>query len=159
MKHIVVAYDQNRGIGAENDLLWQRDLPADLRHFKDLTIGGTVIMGRKTFESIGRALPGRQNIVVSHGAVEAEGVLAAPSLEAAYAAAKHEVFIIGGGSIYEQSLADADAVYATEVQALFPNAGVFFPPLPSGWVETVREHHEADERNKYAYDFVTYVRN
>lgn len=159
MKYIVVAYDRNRGIGANNDLLWQRDLPADLKRFKQLTTGGSIIMGRKTFESIGRALPERQNIVVSHAPVEADGIETADSLPAAYALARHEIFVIGGGSIFEQALPDTDVVYATEVDASFPQATVFFPPLGPEWHETDRVRHEADEKNKYAYDFVTYERN
>lgn len=154
MKSIVVAYDKNRGIGADNDLLFR--LPADLKHFKETTMGGSIIMGRKTYESIGRALPGRQNIVVSRGDFKAEGVLTAASLPAAYQAAENEIFIIGGGNIFEQTLPDVDVVYATEVQASFPQASVFFPPLPAGWRETAREHHQADDGNSYDYDFVTY---
>ena len=159
MKSIVVAYDQKRGIGARNDLLWQRDLPADLRHFKELTMGGSLIMGRNTYDSIGRALPGRENIVVTHRPLEAVDVIAVDSLTAAYAAAHGNQFIIGGGQIYEQSLPDADVVYATEVAETFTAAEVFFPALGEGWREAARESHPSDERNKYAYDFVTYVRS
>lgn len=159
MKSIVVAYDQKRGIGAKNDLLWQRDLPADLRHFKELTMGGSLIMGRNTYESIGRALPGRENIVVTHRPLDAVDVIAVDSLAAAYAAAHGNQFIIGGGQIYEQSLPDADVVYATEVAETFTTAEVFFPALGEGWREASRESHPSDERNKYAYDFVTYVRS
>ncbi len=159
MKSIVVAYDQKRGIGAKNDLLWQRDLPADLRHFKELTMGGSLIMGRNTFASIGRALPGRENIVVTHRPLDAVDVIAVDSLAAAYAAAHGNQFIIGGGQIYEQSLPDVDVVYATEVAETFTAAEVFFPALNEGWREAARESHPSDERNKYAYDFVTYVRS
>lgn len=155
---MVVAYDHNRGIGADNDLLWRRDLPVDLKHFKQLTIGKSIVMGRKTFASIGRVLPQRQNIVVSHHPIEAPGIDVADSLPAAYALAHSEVVIIGGGTVYEQALADVDLVYATEVDASFPQASVFFPPLGPQWHETAREHHEADENNKYACDFVTYER-
>lgn len=158
MKSIVVAYDKQRGIGAHNDLLWQRDLPADLKHFKELTMGGSLIMGRNTYESIGRALPGRENIVVTHRPLSAVDVIAVDSLAAAYAAAHGNQFIIGGGQIYEQALADVDVVYATEVAETFPAAEVFFPPLGAGWREAAREQHTADDRNKYGYDFVTYVR-
>ena len=159
MKSIVVAYDQKRGIGAANDLLWQRDLPADLRHFKELTMGGSLIMGRNTYDSIGRALPGRENIVVTHRPLDAVDVIAVDSLAAAYAAAHGNQFIIGGGQIYEQSLPDADVVYATEVAETFTTAEVYFPALGEGWREAARESHPSDERNKYAYDFVTYVRS
>lgn len=159
MKSIVVAYDQARGIGAHNDLLWQRDLPADLRHFKELTMGGSLIMGRNTFESIGRALPGRENIVVTHRPLDVENVIAVNSLVAAYAGAHGNQFVIGGASIYEQALPDVDVVYATEVQETFPEAEVFFPALGDEWHERAREEFPADECNKYAYDFVTYVRH
>lgn len=158
MKSIVVAYDRARGIGANNDLLWGRDLPADLRHFKDLTAGGSLIMGRKTFESIGRALPGRENIVVTHRPLDAVDVIAVDSLASAYRLAHGNQFIIGGASIYEQALSDVDVVYATEVDQVFPEAEVFFPPLGKDWQERSRESFEADDRNKYPYDFVTYVR-
>lgn len=159
MKSIVVAYDKVRGIGADNDLLWQRDLPADLAHFKELTTGATVIMGRKTYESIGRPLPNRQNIVVSRsGMPAAQGVEVVGSLPEAYTAARHDVFVIGGGSIYAQALADMDIVYATEVLAEFPQATVFFPVLGDDWREVERLHNESDQKNAYAFDFVTYKR-
>lgn len=158
MKSIVVAYDSHRGIGASNDLLWQRDLPADLTHFKKLTMGGSLIMGRNTFESIGRALPGRENIVVTHHPLDVVDVIAVNSLAAAYEKAHGNQFIIGGGQIYNQSLPDTDVVYATEVHETFPQAEVFFPELGDDWREVAREAHSADDRNKYAYDFVTYAR-
>lgn len=156
---IVVAYDQNRGIGAANDLLWQRDLPSDLKHFRELTTGGSIIMGRNTFESIGRALPNRQNIVVTHRPLEAEGVAVAADLQAACSVATEPVFIIGGGSIYQQALPEVERVYATEVLADFPQASVFFPTLDGNWHEISREHHEASDTDKYPLDFVIYERN
>ncbi len=160
MKAIVVAVDKNRGIGAANDLLWQRDLPADLAHFKKLTTGKTVIMGRNTFESIGRPLPDRQNIVVSRSEpTGVKGVLTAYSLEAAYALAQYDIRVIGGGQIYEQAINDMDVLYVTEVAASFPQATIFFPEIDKTiWYEASREHHEADEKNKYAFDFVKYER-
>lgn len=149
--------DKNRGIGADNDLLWQRDLPDDLAYFKKLTTGASVVMGRKTFESIGYPLPNRQNIVLSSRPTGVSGVITAGSLKAAYAIAQFKVFVIGGGSIYEQSINDVDRLYVTEVQADFPEATVFFPAIDkSVWCEISREHHEADERNKYPFDFVVY---
>lgn len=159
MKAIVVAVDKNMGIGADNDLLWQRDLPADLAHFKKLTTGGSIIMGRNTFESIGRPLPNRENIVVSHTPTGVEGVLTAVSLASAYALARYPIFIIGGGQIYAQAMNDADELYVTYVDASFPQATVFFPKIDTKiWQESSREHHEADEKNKYSYDFVTYTK-
>jgi dihydrofolate reductase len=161
MKSIVVAMDKDRGIGANNTLLWQRDLPADLAHFKQLTVGKSIIMGRKTYESIGRALPDRENIVVSRSqAIADPGVVTAVSLVQAYALAQHPIAVIGGGQIYEQALSTVDVLYVTEVDAVFREASVFFPKIsPDMWRETAREHHAADDRNKYAYDFVTYERS
>ena len=158
MKSIIVAFDKNHGIGADNDLLWQRDLPADLQHFKELTSGNTIIMGRKTYESIGRPLPNRQNIVVSRS-FTSDDVTVADSLQTAYSLAEHDIFVIGGGQIYAEAQGDMDQLYVTEVDADFPAATVFFPAIPSNiWQEISREHHDGDEANKYAYDFVVYRR-
>jgi len=158
MKAIVVAVDKNNGIGANNDLLWHRDMPADLRHFKEITEGSTVIMGRKTYESIGRPLPGRQNIVVSRSGFTANGTICVNSLKEAYQEATREnVYIIGGGQLYEQALDDMDKLYITQVDADFPQATVFFPRVDClSWREVSRDHHKADENNKYDYDFVEY---
>lgn len=160
MKSIVVAYDRRRGIGANNDLLWQRDLPSDLAHFKKLTTGKSIIMGRKTFASIGaKPLPDRQNIVLSRTPTGVAKVLTAASLEAAYAIAQYEPVIIGGEVVFREALPGVDTIYATEVDAEFPQATVFFPAIdPKSWQETAREHREADEKNRYAFDFVTYHR-
>ena len=160
MKSIVVAYDANRGIGADNDLLWMRDLPADLAHFKKLTTGTSIVMGRRTFESIGsRPLPNRQNIVVSSQPTGVQGVITCASLEAAYAMAQFDVMVIGGGQLYAAALSDVSRVYATEVNAHFPQATVFFPSLDENlWYEVSRDPHPADEKNKYAFDFVIYER-
>lgn len=160
MKRIVVAYDKNRGIGAANDLLWQRDLPADLKHFKEMTTGSTVIMGKNTFESIGRPLPNRDNIVLSRSAEDIEGVTIVTSLDEAYSVATTpDVYIIGGGQIYELALLSVDEIYATEVQEVFPAAEIFFPELDMNvWKEVSRKHHKSDASNKYAFDFVTYTR-
>lgn len=160
MKNIIVAYDQKYGIGAHNDLLWLRDLPDDLKHFRQLTTGHTVIMGRKTFDSIGLPLSGRQNIIVSHQALYVEGATVVRSLEDAYqeADSDKEIFVIGGGEIYRQAIDSVDRIYATEVQAAF-DADVFFPAIDKTiWREVSREHHTADELNKYDFDFVVYDR-
>ena len=159
MKAIIVAIDKNNGIGAENDLLWQRDLPADLAHFKKLTTGGSVIMGRKTFESIGRPLPNRENIVISRTPTGVQGVLTVNSLASAYELARYPIFIISGGRVYTDAVNDMDVLYVTEVKASFPQATVFFPKIDTTtWKETSREEYESDEKNKYAFDFVTYER-
>ena len=159
MKAIVVAIDKNNGIGADNDLLWQRDLPADLAHFKKITTGGSIIMGRKTFESIGRPLPNRENIVVSRRPTGVPGVLTAASPTSAYELARYPIFVIGGGKVYANAIDDVDTLYVTEVQESFTQASVFFPVInASVWKEISREHHEPDDLNKYAFDFVVYQR-
>lgn len=161
MKTIIVAYDKHFGIGAKNDLLWQRDLPADLKHFKDATTGHAVIMGSNTYLSIGRPLPNRQNIVISHRDEPIEGVQVVGSLQSAYNAVTdgHETFVIGGGQVYASAIDTVDRILATEVDAVFDQATIFFPVVDAKtWKETAREKHLADERNKYNYDFVTYDR-
>lgn len=159
MKSIIVAYDKNRGIGAVNDLLWKNDLPADLRHFKDITMGSTIIMGRKTYESVGHALAGRQNIVISRNVGSLDGVAVVKSLEEAYkAATNQDVFVIGGGQIFGMAIETVDQIFATEVDGRF-EADVFFPELKSEvWKGVSRRHNKKDDLNKYNYDFVTYVR-
>jgi dihydrofolate reductase len=159
MKTIVVAYDKNYGIGAANDLLWQRDLPADLAHFKEVTTGHTIIMGRKTFDSIGRALANRRNIVISRSDNAVDGVEFVHSLNDAYElAGQDDLYVIGGGQIYAEAIESAERIIATEVNGMFA-ADVFFPAVDTAtWHETTREHHEKDDRNKYDYDFVTYER-
>lgn len=159
MTAIIVAYDKNRAIGAHGQLPWGRSLPNDLQRFKMLTLEKTIIMGYRTFVSIGRALPGRRSIIVSHQQRNIEDALVVPSLEEAYKQAPHNCFIIGGGQIYTQALARADTVYATEIDASFAQTDTFFPLLsPQEWKETERDHFHADERNLYDYDFVTYQR-
>lgn len=158
MRYLLVAYDKNRGIGAENDLLWKRDLKADLKHMKQLTMGHALIMGRKTYESIGRHLPGRQNIVISRTMPATEGIVVVSSLGEAYEAVDREhSFIFGGARVYEEALPYVERIYATEVQAEFPQAQVFFPSIDMDtWHEVSREHYKADGDNKYPYDFVVY---
>ncbi|MDK2899439.1 MAG: dihydrofolate reductase [Patescibacteria group bacterium] len=161
MKAIVVAYDKNLGIGANNDLLWQRNLPADLLNFKKITDGHPVIMGRKTFESIGKALPNRRNIVISRSYNKVDGIEVVDSLQSAYSLAKNgeDMFIIGGQQIFEMSINNVDKIFVTEVNAIFKQATVFFPLIdPKIWAETKRIKHLADEKNLYNYDFITYER-
>lgn len=157
MKSIIVAVDKNLGIGAQNDLLWMRDLPDDLAFFKRMTTGSSIIMGRNTYDGLGKPLSNRENIVVSHRPVGEPGVLTASSLESAYELARYPVFVIGGGRIYADALNDMDRLYVTEVDATFKQATVFFPLIDKTiWQEVSREHHDADERNKYTFDFVVY---
>lgn len=161
MISIVVAYEQKRGIGANNDLLWQRNLPADLKHFKELTTGQAIIMGRRTYESIGRPLPSRQNIVVTQQKLADEGVAVVYSLAAAYNAVEtgRDSMVIGGEQVFRQALPSVDRIYATEVQATFSEATVFFPEFDAAtWLEVDRQKHSANERNKYDYDLVIYDR-
>lgn len=160
MKSIIVAYDKNFGIGAANDLLWQRDLPADLAYFRQLTMDSTIIMGYNTYLSIGKALPGRQNIVISWEYEDIEGFDVVTSLEEAYGVSKSEsIFVIGGGSVYKSAIGTVDKIYATEVQTTFEQADVFFPDVDKDtWHEVSRERHSADEKNKYDFDFVVYER-
>jgi dihydrofolate reductase len=160
MKSIIVAYDKKRGIGADNDLLWIRDLPADLKHFKDITTGSAIIMGRRTYESIGRPLPGRQNIVISHDMQPAVGIDVVYTLHEAYEVAKtDDVYVIGGGQIYSLAIDTVERIIATEVQEKFDAAQVFFPMIdPAIWKEISRESHVKDDDNKYDYDFVVYER-
>lgn len=156
MKTIIAAIGRNNELGANNDLLWH--LPADFAHFKQTTMGGSLIMGYKTFLSMNsRPLPNRENIVLNSDPVGINGVLTALSLDAAYALARYPVFIIGGGSVYAQTIDDVDKLVITHVDADFPQATIFFPAIdPAKWREASREHHDADERNDFAFDIVTY---
>ena len=161
MKTIIVAYDKHFGIGANNDLLWQRDLPADLKHFKDITTGNAIIMGFNTYRSIGRPLPGRQNIVISDRKELIEGFEVVGNLQEAYeiVGPDKEIFVIGGGQIYVLAMDTVDRILATEVDAIFDQATIFFPEIDlAKWREISREKHLADELNLYNYDFVTYER-
>lgn len=156
---ILVAYDRNRAIGHQNRLPWH--LPADLKRFKALTMGHPIVMGRKTYESIGRPLPGRTNVVVTRElGYLAEGSIVVDSLERALNVARddNEIFIIGGAQIFVQMLPFSDRLYATEIHAAF-EADTYFPAFESdAWVETSREHHPADTANPHPFDFVIYDR-
>lgn len=160
MNTMIVALDRNNAIGFNGDLPWGHGLKDDLANFKKLTTGASIIMGRKTFESIGsKPLPNRENIVVSSNPTGVQGVLTAGTLNSAYALARYPIFVIGGGQIYEQALDDMDILYVTQVDAEFPEANVFFPQINSqDWQEVSRDRREADERNAYAFDIVRYER-
>lgn len=165
MKSIVVAYGaHDMAIGRENGLPWAGQLPADMAHFKRLTEGQTVIMGRKTFESIPEAyrpLRNRQNIVLSLSDVAYNGVQIARSLDEAYSLAEAEPMVIGGAAVYDQALATVDRVYATEIDTTVPDADAFFPSFPtSEWqVDGEPDIRPPDERNHFGHTFVTYLRN
>jgi dihydrofolate reductase len=155
---IIVAIAKNHAIGKDNKLLWY--LPNDLKHFKDVTTGHTVIMGRKTFDSVGKPLPKRRNIVVTRQAISIEGYEVVPSIEAAIelCKAEDEVFVVGGAEIYRQSIPLTDRIYLTIVDQDF-EGDTFFPELnPDEWQEKDREDFEPDEKNKYKYSFITLVR-
>lgn len=159
---LIVASASNRAIGKNNQLLWH--LPKDLAFFKAHTMGKPMIMGRKTFESIGKPLPGRPHIVVTRDETyQPAGVSTAHSLEEAIAMAKKiahcevvdEIMVIGGAQIYEQALPFADRLYLTQVDAVFEKADAFFPEVDfSLWQEISREDFTACEKNPYAYHFL-----
>jgi dihydrofolate reductase len=152
---LVVAIDAQRGIGVDNKLPWH--LPEDLAHFKRVTIGRPIVMGRKTFDSIGRPLPGRRNIVITRNAGWSHpGVEVAASIEAAVALLGDEqASIIGGAQIFNESMDIADRLVVTEIDHTF-KCDTFFPPIdPQQWRETARETHHSDT-NGYDYAFVTY---
>ena len=156
----IVAIDGNGAIGRQGDLLCH--LPADMKHFKEVTMGHSIVMGRKTFESFPRRpLPGRQNIVITRNADwQYPGVTVAHSVEEAIAAAQTDtVFIIGGAQVYEQALPLVDVLHLTRIHARWASADVFFPALdPDEWQEVSREHHQSDHRNAYEFDFITLKR-
>lgn len=157
---IISAIGKNNEIGKKNTLLW--NLPADLKHFKDTTTGKTIIMGQKTFESIGRPLPNRRNIVLSQdNSFQTEGVEVAHSLEELdnLLNRQNENFIIGGGQIYRLFIDKADKLYITHVGADFPDADTFFPEINKNkWQEISREEHESDEKNLFPYAFTVYAK-
>jgi len=161
MINIIVAVDRKMGIGYQNKLLFW--LPNDLKRFKALTTGNTIIMGRKTFESLPKgALPNRRNIVLSSNPeayfTDAEVF---PSLETALkgCAEDEQVFIIGGESVYRQALPIADVLYLTEVDATAAQVDVYFPCIDRKiWHEKSRESHPADEKHSCPYAFVNYTR-
>lgn len=151
---------RNRVIGIDNRLPWH--LPADLQRFKALTSGHTIVMGRKTFESFPRALPNRRHVIVTtqRDYPAPQGATVVASVDAAIAAAdgEPEVFVIGGASIYAQTLPLAQRLYVTLIAAEV-SGDAFFPPFNfDAWRETDREEHSADERHAFAYTFVTFTR-
>ncbi|MFN4144953.1 MAG: dihydrofolate reductase [Runella sp.] len=154
---IVVAVAQNGAIGRGNQLIWH--LPDDLKHFKRLTTGHPVIMGRKTFESIGKPLPNRTSIVITRSKTwQQKGVLIAHSLEEAIEAARQtqsvEAFIIGGAEIYRLAEPLANTIYLTEVKADFEGDAFFYLDTPQNWREVSRIAHPPDEKHAVAFDFV-----
>lgn len=156
---LVAALDRAGGIGRDNQLPWR--LPDDLRRFKALTLGKPLLMGRKTAESLGRALPGRQNLVLTRsGRVPYAGMTAVASLDEAVAISPDgPLMVIGGGEVYALALPLASHLHLTHVDTQVPDADAFFPALdPSGWEVVAREPHAADERHALAFEFVDYRR-
>lgn len=156
--NIIAAVAKNRAIGKDNRLIYW--LPNDLKRFKQLTTGNTIIMGRKTFESLPKgALPNRRNIVLSRSTKELPGCDCYPSLKEALAHCQddEQLFIIGGASIYKQTMPIADRLYLTEIDDIPEKADAFFPPYDE-WIVEKEEKHTIDERHQYNYSFVDYVR-
>lgn len=158
---LILAADEQNGIGKDNRLLCH--LPADLKYFKGTTTGHHIIMGRKTYESVGRPLPNRTNIVISRdAALQIEGCVVKQSVEDAISFAKEngekELFITGGGVIFDLTLSLADRIYLTRIHHTF-DADTFFPAWnPADWKLIKEEQHQADDKNPYAYSFLVYQR-
>lgn len=159
MLTIIVAVADNGIIGSANQLPWR--LPDDLKRFKALSLGKPIVMGRKTFDSIGKPLPGRLNIVVSRQAgLQIPGCSVVTSLEQAIATAQPagEIVIVGGADIYRQALPQVSTIHLTRVHASVPG-DVYFPELaPNEWREVATEYHPADERHAHAFTFSTLQR-
>ena len=146
----------NRVIGNNNELIWK--LSSDLKRFKQLTTGHPVVMGRKTYESIGKPLPNRRNIIITRNSeYEVEGCETVSSLEEALLLTNNDCFIIGGGEIYKQSLEVADKIYLTLVHKDF-EGDTTFPELGKEWATIDTKDFEADEKNEYNYSFIEYDR-
>ena len=158
---VIAAIAKNNELGKDNDLIWY--LSADLKRFKKVTTGHHILMGRKTFESIGKPLPNRTTVIITRNDnYFVDGCLIANSLEAAIELAKNdsEVYIIGGAQIYQQALNSklVDKLDITHVHETF-EADVFFPIIDTNvWQEISREDFKADDKNKYDYSFVSYIR-
>lgn len=157
---MVVATDRNGAIGKNNRLIWH--LPADLRHFRQITIGHSVVMGRKTFESIGKPLPKRTNIVISRRRLDIEGVYCIASKEelSALPFENSKIFIIGGAEVYRLFMEDTRVVHHTLVDNVFPDADTFFPMevLLKKFIITEKKCFPSDEKNPYPYCFQTWTK-
>lgn len=158
---IIAAIGKNNELGGNNSLLWR--LSDDLKLFKQLTMGHCIIMGRKTFESIGKALPGRVNIVVTTGQIEVEGVYRAIDLNHAVELAREtgddEAFIIGGGQIFSYAIDLADKLYITEVDAEFPEADIFLPSIDyNDWKLMDSKSFQKSDKNEFHFEYKEYIR-
>ena len=156
MISLIVAVAANGAIGKQQDLLCY--LPNDLKRFKAITLGHTIVMGRRTFESLPKgALPGRTNVVVTRQAEASwENTVVVHTIDEVLAdSADKELFVIGGGTLYAQTIDRADRLYITHIHHEFTDADTFFPDIDmSQWDEISREDHDADERNPFAYSFI-----
>jgi len=159
---LIAALDRHNAIGRDNGLPWR--LPDDLKRFKALTLGKPVLMGRKTAQSLGRALPGRLNLVLTRsGAVPFEGMVAVASIEEAMqqarAQAADELCVIGGGEVYALVLPQADVLHLTHVETSVADADAFFPQFnPDDWNVVACQAHPADARHAFAFEFADYDR-
>ncbi|KFN49289.1 dihydrofolate reductase [Arenimonas composti] len=156
---LVAALDRNRAIGRGNAMPWH--LPDDLKRFKALTLGHPVLMGRRTAESLGRALPGRRNLVLTRAAAAPlPGMEAVASLDAAIAAvAGAPLMVIGGGEVYALALPRATRMFLTHVDTAVEGADAFFPAFdPAAWAVSARTPHPADDRHPFSFEFVDYAR-
>jgi len=156
---LIVAMAKNRVIGVNNTLPWH--LPADLKHFKTLTMGHHIVMGRKTYESIGKPLPGRTSVVVTRNTgYSVPGVIVVHSLEEALSVCGEddEVFVIGGAELYRQAIKFADRIYLTEIDADISGDAHFTEFDRKLWQEAGRVSHAPDEKNAHAFHFVVYER-
>lgn len=158
---MIVAADENNAIGVDNALPWH--LPDDLKFFRRTTMGKPVIMGSRTFDSLGKPLPGRLNIILSRVPRTnlPEGVLQFHDLHSAIGHAKgtgaEEAMILGGGQVFSQLMLDADRIYFTRVHTTIPHADTWFPPIDhTHWKLVQQERHEADERHPFAFTFEVY---
>ena len=158
---LIAAMTQNRVIGKDNDLPWH--LPDDMKFFQNTTKGHVVIMGRKNYDSLPpkfRPLPNRTNVILTRqSGFSADGCLVVSSLEEALELARtqneEEVFVIGGGQVYQEAIAQSDRLYLTEIQTEL-KGDTHFPEFDDSWKEKSREHHPADDRHAFAFDFVIY---
>ena len=156
MINIIVAYDKNLAIGKDNTLVWRQS--ADLKRFKELTTGNTVVMGRKTFESIGKPLPNRRNIVITRQDIQIEGVEIIKSIEE-IKNIEEDIFIIGGGEIYKSCLIFADRIFATEIDCEIEADTWFVDVDMSEWIVESKSEHKSDEKNQYDYSFINLIKN
>lgn len=160
---MIVAYDNERTIGANGLLPWEGQLPADMQHFKEVTSGTSVIMGRTTFESLPEAhrpLRNRQNIVMTLSGRAIEGAVTATSIGDAFSQADNrEVVVIGGAQIYEQALPFVNRLFVTEIDTVVENGDTTFPQINDDeWFIVRRNKHERDEKNAFDHTFITYLR-